>query len=153
MTTVKLSGGTSNMSQHMRRHHPALFGDEGPAPKKAAISRPSATSSASAVPKQTTLFNTQRLSNHKFYMCHWGCHFLFYFVSWDFQFCFFSSKSCILRKKLKAQANKICFIFTIKKNQKKTSRNWLSSQRQHNEPHWYQGRFWQNIPMCLFFVF
>ena len=35
LKTVKLSGGTSNMPEHMRRHHPALFGDEDPAPKKA----------------------------------------------------------------------------------------------------------------------
>ena len=56
------------MSQHMRRHHPTLFGDtDGPAPKKAATTSATA-SAAAAVPtaKQTKLFNIQGAGSFNF---------------------------------------------------------------------------------------
>ena len=63
-TTVKLSGGTTNMSQHMRRHHSTLFGDtDGPAPKKAATT--SATASAAAAVPTVLRLNKQNFSTSK----------------------------------------------------------------------------------------
>ena len=52
------------MSQHMRRHHPTLFGDtDGPAPKKAATT--SATASAAAAVPTVLRLNKQNFSTSK----------------------------------------------------------------------------------------